>query len=140
MEIIFTCLDSESEVRRRTDHAPDSPSAEQMLVEKDKTHLQMTDDQFNVSLSYTIDNSHSPGKMSVKSSVFIPKQKPTTESGRVDKFLRWPSDLKKYLTFKEKVLQTFKSVEKYVLVEKLNWSDPPETHSSIPYCDERTPS
>lgn len=59
------------------------------------------------------------------------------ESGQLDRFKRSPNDLAKYLSFKAHVLQTYPSIEKHILVEKLHWSDPPERHSEIPYSDPR---
>ena len=59
------------------------------------------------------------------------------ETGQVDKFRRWPSDLAKYLAFKERTLQTYPSIEKFVLTEKLQWPDPPVAHSTLPYTDPR---
>jgi hypothetical protein len=59
------------------------------------------------------------------------------ESGQVNKFRRWPSDLVKYFAFKEKMLQTYPTIEKFILAEKLNWPDPPVAHSAVPYADPR---
>jgi hypothetical protein len=41
------------------------------------------------------------------------------------------------LAFKESILKHYPSIEKYVLSEKLHWSDPPRTHSTIPFTDPR---
>jgi hypothetical protein len=60
------------------------------------------------------------------------------ESGQVDKFRRWPSDLVKYFALKERILQSYPSVEKFVLTEKLHWPDPPIAHADFPYIDPRS--
>ena len=58
----------------------------------------------------------------------------------MDKFRRWPSELAKYFIFKQKTLQSYPSIEKFVLAEKLHWPDPPIAHSpQSPYTDPRTP-
>jgi hypothetical protein len=35
------------------------------------------------------------------------------------------------------VLSRYETIEKYILAERLHWTDPPETHSTIPYSDPR---
>jgi hypothetical protein len=59
------------------------------------------------------------------------------ESGQVNKFRRWPSDLAKYFAFKTQILANYPSIEKFVLKERLHWSDPPIAHSQLPYTDSR---
>lgn len=59
------------------------------------------------------------------------------ESGQVQKFRRWPSDLARYFEFKKRVLKTHPSMEKFVLEDKLHWPDPPIAHSTVPYTDPR---
>src|SRR5271156_4949585 len=54
-------------------------------------------------------------------------------SGETNKFRRWPSDLAKYMASKSEILKSYESMENFVLLERLHWSDPPTPHSSFPY-------